>query len=181
MRPPPSPYLCPSSPRSPDAGSRGSELREGCEVIALVGHRHRGRRAGHRVRRSAGDRGPGPSTRLTIRASRSGSTSARQRSRPMRADLLQGVGLGNWTATITEGDYVHNVYLEYGVAAGLFGAIMGRAPRRWSRSQPVRSCVVRRPVGQSYRSLASGSWRGLRSTGHSSCSTTTCWSRSTPG
>ena len=41
----------------------------------------------------------------------------------MRANFLQGVGLGNWTATITEGDYVHNVYLEYGVAVGLFGAI----------------------------------------------------------
>lgn len=41
----------------------------------------------------------------------------------MRADVLRGVGLGNWTATITEGDYVHNVYLEYGVAVGLFGAI----------------------------------------------------------
>ena len=34
----------------------------------------------------------------------------------------QGVGLGNWTATIPEGDYIHNVYLEYGVAVGLFGA-----------------------------------------------------------
>ncbi|HEY7131046.1 MAG TPA: O-antigen ligase family protein [Candidatus Limnocylindrales bacterium] len=38
-------------------------------------------------------------------------------------DMLHGVGLGNWTATITEGDYIHNVYLEYGVAIGLFGAI----------------------------------------------------------
>jgi O-antigen ligase len=41
----------------------------------------------------------------------------------MRADVFRGVGLGNWTATISEGDYVHNVYLEYGVAVGLFGAI----------------------------------------------------------
>jgi O-antigen ligase len=41
----------------------------------------------------------------------------------MRADVIRGVGLGNWTATIPEGAYIHNVYLEYGVAVGLFGAI----------------------------------------------------------
>jgi O-antigen ligase/polysaccharide polymerase Wzy-like membrane protein len=40
----------------------------------------------------------------------------------MRADMIRGVGLGNWTATIPEGEYIHNVYLEYGVAVGLFGA-----------------------------------------------------------
>jgi hypothetical protein len=64
----------------------------------------------------------------------------------MRADVLRGVGLGNWTATITEGDYVHNVYLEYGVAVGLFGAI-------WALSLVVvpfaagASVVVRRSPG----------------------------------
>jgi hypothetical protein len=39
----------------------------------------------------------------------------------IQADVFRGVGLGNWTATIPEGDYIHNVYLEYGVAVGLFG------------------------------------------------------------
>ena len=39
---------------------------------------------------------------------------------------LRGVGLGNWRATITDQhdvSYIHNVYLEYSAAAGLFGGL----------------------------------------------------------
>lgn len=39
-------------------------------------------------------------------------------------DPLRGAGLGNWDAALTEGRgraYIHNVYLEYATATGLFG------------------------------------------------------------
>jgi O-antigen ligase len=40
------------------------------------------------------------------------------------ADPLRGAGLGNWSATIPSHGtraYIHNVYLEYGAATGVFG------------------------------------------------------------
>lgn len=42
------------------------------------------------------------------------------------ANVVRGVGLGNWRATITNQDdvaYIHNVYLEYAAAAGILGGL----------------------------------------------------------
>ncbi len=44
----------------------------------------------------------------------------------IRADPMSGVGLGNWEATLNKAPgnaYIHNVYLEYAAATGLFGML----------------------------------------------------------
>ena len=45
---------------------------------------------------------------------------------PIAASPLRGAGLGNWRAAIDDQDdvaYIHNVYLEYSVAVGIFGGL----------------------------------------------------------